>query len=77
MDYNQIARILLVLGALLLFAGAGFYLFSRLNLPSGKIPGDLLLIRENFTCLLPLTSSLIISIVLTVLINILVLLLKK
>jgi hypothetical protein len=77
MDYNHIARILLVLGAILLFAGAGFYLLSRLNIPSGKIPGDLILIRENYTCLVPLTSSLIISILLTILINLIVLFLKK
>ena len=77
MDYNQIARILLILGALILFAGAGFYLLSKINLPAGKLPGDILINGKNFTCLVPLTSSLIISIVLSILINILVTLFKK
>jgi len=77
MEYSQIARILAVLGVVLLIAAGGFYLISRINLPLGKLPGDILISRENFTCLVPLTSSLLISILLTILINLLVTILRK
>jgi hypothetical protein len=77
MDYSQIARILAVLGALFLLAALGFYLFSRIDLPLGRLPGDILISRNNFSCVVPLTSSLIISIILSILINILVKILRK
>ena len=77
MDYSQIARILAVLGAVLLIAAGGFYLISRMDLPLGKLPGDIMISRDNFTCLVPLTSSLLISILLTILINLLVSILRK
>jgi hypothetical protein len=77
MDYSHIARILAILGVILLLAAAGFYLISRLDLPLGKLPGDLLLSRENYTCLIPLTSSLLISILLTILINLIASFLRK
>jgi Protein of unknown function (DUF2905) len=54
-------RTLIVLG--LLIAGVG--LLISLGLPIGRLPGDFTIRRGNFTFYLPLTSSIIASIVLT------------
>ncbi|NOQ40273.1 MAG: DUF2905 family protein [Anaerolineales bacterium] len=74
MDYMNIARVLAVFGLGLLVTAGVFYLLAQLNLPFGKLPGDFVIERGNFTCVIPLISSLIVSILLTILIN---LMLKK
>ena len=55
-------RSLIVLG--LLIAGVG--LLMNLGLPIGRLPGDFTIRRGNFTFYLPLATSIIASIVLTV-----------
>ena len=77
MDFTQIARLLALFGVVLLVAAGLLYLFSRLELPLGRLPGDLIIRRENFTCVIPLATSLILSLVLTLLFNLLVRLLNK
>jgi hypothetical protein len=71
MDLVQIARVLAFFGFSLCIAAGLLYLLSRLNLPSGLLPGDLVISRGNFSCVFPLVSSLLISIILTVLLNLL------
>lgn len=56
-------RLLIIAGLLLLIAGAAWPWLSRL--PFGRLPGDLTIERENFSFHFPLTSCLIISLVLT------------
>jgi hypothetical protein len=72
MDLVQIARVLAIFGAVLLVTAGLLYLLSRLNLPLGLLPGDLVISRGNFTCVFPLLTSLLISIILTVLLNLLI-----
>lgn len=74
MDFMNIARLLAVFGLGLLVTAGVFYLLAQLNLPFGNLPGDFVIERGNFTCVIPLISSLIVSILLTILIN---LMLKK
>jgi hypothetical protein len=54
-------RTLIILG--LLIAGVG--LLINLGLPIGRLPGDFTIRRGNFTFYLPLATSIIASIVLT------------
>jgi hypothetical protein len=74
MDLMNIARVLAVFGLGLLVTAGVLYLIAQLNLPFGNLPGNFVIERENFTCVIPLISSLIVSILLTILIN---LILKK
>jgi hypothetical protein len=74
MDLMNIARVLAVFGLGLLVSAGVLYLIAQLNLPFGNLPGNIVIERENFTCVIPLISSLIVSILLTILIN---LILKK
>ncbi len=54
------AGIIAVVGLLLLFAG-------KLNLPLGRLPGDIIYRGKNTVIYFPLATSLIISIVLSLL----------
>ncbi len=56
-------RLLIVIG--LLIAAAG--LLMTLGLPIGRLPGDFTFRRGNFSFYFPLTTSILVSIVLTLL----------
>jgi hypothetical protein len=77
MPVFSLARWLVALGLVLILAGGIVYLAGRLGLQPGRLPGDLRLERGSLTCLVPLGSSLLISIVLTVLLNLLIRLLNR
>jgi hypothetical protein len=74
---NTLARVLVVMGILLILSGGVVYLFGRFNLPLGKLPGDLRIVRENFTCIFPLTTMIVISVVLTVILNVILRLVNR
>ena len=59
---HDVARALIVLG--LLMAGVGGALLLAPKFPwLGRLPGDLLIQRERFTFYMPLATSLLISLV--------------
>ncbi|MEI8349788.1 MAG: DUF2905 domain-containing protein [Candidatus Omnitrophota bacterium] len=63
---NNIGKALITLGLGITIIGLGFLLFSRLKLPFlGKLPGDILIQKKNFTFYFPLATSLILSAVLS------------
>jgi hypothetical protein len=57
------ARWLIVLGMVLIVAGLLWPWLARLGL--GRLPGDIVIERENFRLYLPITTSILISIVLS------------
>ena len=77
MDLMPIARIVAVFALVLLVVAGLLFLAAKFNISLGKFPGDFVFKRGNFTVAVPLVSSLLISIVITVLLNILFALLKK
>lgn len=66
---NEIGKMLLVFGVIMIIVGA-LLVFSPKIPFLGKLPGDFLYKRDGFTLYFPLATSIIISIVLTVLLNI-------
>ena len=58
------SRTLIVVGIVLVVAGICWPFIGRLGL--GRLPGDILIQRQNFSFYFPLTTSLIVSIVLSV-----------
>ena len=64
-----IARLLIFVGFLLVVIGGLLYVGSRLGF--GTLPGDIVIRRGNFTFYFPLVTSLLLSIILTVLLNLL------
>ncbi len=74
---TSLARVLVILGLILIVLGGLVYLAARINLPLGRLPGDIRIQGNNFTCLFPLATSIILSILLTVILNIIVRILNK
>ena len=77
MNLLQIGKVIMILGAGLLVVGGGVYLAGKLGLPIGELPGDIRIEREGFTCVFPLATSIILSIILTIGFNLLVRWLNK
>jgi hypothetical protein len=77
MELQTLARIVAVFGVVLLVIAGVLYLLDRLDIPFGNLPGDLKFTRGNFTCAVPLVSGLVISVVLTLLLNLILYFLNK
>lgn len=67
---------MIITGAILLALGGVFSLASKVP-GLGRLPGDILIRRENFTFYFPLTTGLIISIILSVVFTLVVRLLNR
>jgi hypothetical protein len=57
------ARTLILIGIVLVAAGLLWPLLDKLGL--GRLPGDILIERDNFTLYIPVTTAILISIVLS------------
>lgn len=58
-------KVLIVLGAVIIVVGIAV----QAGLPLGRLPGDIKVSRGNFTFYSPLVTGILLSIVLTVLLN--------
>jgi len=58
---------IIVLGAILIAAGLLLVLLGRTGIPIGHLPGDITYRRRNFAFYFPLTTSILLSIVLSLL----------
>ena len=58
-------RLLIIAGILLLLAGLAWPWLSKL--PFGRLPGDIIIERENFRLYFPLTTGLLVSLLLSLL----------
>ena len=67
---ESIGRTLMIGGILLFLVGGGIYLSAKLGLPLGRLPGDIRIEGENGSFYFPITSSILVSVVLTVLVNV-------
>jgi hypothetical protein len=77
MSLEPIARILMIAGISLFVIGGLIYLLSRLGINLFQLPGDIRFQSGNVTCLVPLVSTILLSIVLTLILNIVIRYLNK
>jgi hypothetical protein len=61
----NIGRLLIVAGLALVFIGVLFLVFERLNLPFGRLPGDIVYRGKNTTVYVPWVTCLVLSALLT------------
>ena len=61
------ARLLLALAALLALIGGGLLLASKLGIE--RLPGDIVIKRDNFTIYAPIGLMIVLSIALTIVLN--------
>lgn len=76
-EFPSLARVLVLIGLGLTGLGLVVGLLARLGLPLGQLPGDLRVQSGPVTCLVPLASMLILSLVLTLVANLLLRVLNK
>ena len=60
-------KLLLVLGVIIAVVGLTLILLGRTNLPLGRLPGDIVYRGKNTTFYFPLSTSIILSVVVSVL----------
>ena len=62
----ELGKALLGLGVLLVIVGAGLLVAARLGVPLGRLPGDISYRGKNVSVFLPLRTSILLSVVLSV-----------
>jgi hypothetical protein len=71
------ARYLMLGGIVLFLIGGGVYLAAKFGIPLGRLPGDIRIEGEHGSFYFPVTSSILVSILFTVLFNIISRFLQK
>lgn len=77
MSMESIARYLMIGGVILFLVGGGVYFASKFDIPLGRLPGDIRIEGENDSFYFPITSSILVSVVLTIVLNVIIRLIKK
>jgi len=64
--FDSLARMLIVLGIVLALLGGVLLLVEKMPF-LGRLPGDIVIRRQNWSLYFPLTTSIVISVLLTLL----------
>jgi hypothetical protein len=64
---SELGKILISFGAILVALGLALFFLGKTNLPFGRLPGDILYRGKNTTVYLPLATSIVLSVVLSLL----------
>jgi hypothetical protein len=68
---DDLAKLLILFGVVMVVIGGALLLFGRVPF-IGRLPGDITFSQGGFTCFFPLATSILLSIVVTILLNIVV-----
>jgi hypothetical protein len=68
---NDLGRLMMIAGAVLLAAGGLVLLLQRTGINLGRLPGDIRYQSGQFTCLVPIATSILLSVLLTIVLNLL------
>jgi len=74
---ENLGRLLMIGGILLFVIGGLIFLAAKFGIPFGRLPGDIRIERDGSSFYFPLASSILISVVLTILVNIIIRLVRK
>ena len=74
---ESLARTLMLGGILLFLIGGGVYLAAKFGIPLGRLPGDIRIEGANGSFYFPVTTSILVSVVLTIVLNVIVRLFKR
>jgi hypothetical protein len=69
MMVNKMGRLLILVGVMLVILGLIINYFGKIPI-LGKLPGDISIERENFKFYFPITSGILISVLITIIIYI-------
>ena len=62
----DLGKLLLFFGVILVVAGVVLMVFGRMNIPLGRLPGDIVYRGKSTTFYFPLATSILLSVVLSV-----------
>lgn len=68
--YNSLAKTIILFGCFLILIGLGMLLINKIPF-LGQLPGDIVWRKGNFTFFFPLATSLLLSLILTLFLNLL------
>lgn len=77
MDLSSLGKAIVLVGVVLVLAGGLIWLLGRTGLPLGRLPGDLHIQREGMSCYVPIVSMIVVSLLLTLILNIVIRLLNR
>ena len=74
---ENLARYIMLGGIILFLIGGGVYLAAKIGLPLGRLPGDIRIQGENGSFYFPITTSILVSVILTIVLNVIIRWLRK
>jgi hypothetical protein len=77
MDLSTLGKGIVVLGVILVVVGGLFWLLAKIGLPLGRLPGDIHIERGGLSCYVPIVTMILLSVVLTILLNVIIRLLNR
>lgn len=77
MDGSTIGKWIVFLGAGIIVLGVLIWVGSKAGLPIGKLPGDIKVQKEKFALYFPLVTSLLLSLFLTIIVNLIIWLFRR
>ena len=77
MDLSSLGKGIVALGVILVLAGGLLWILGRAGLPLGSLPGDIRIEREGLSCYAPFVSMIFLSLLLTILVNVILRLLNR
>ena len=69
-DFTTIGKVIMGAGGVVIIVGAVFWLIGKFGLPLGRLPGDIHIERGGGTIFIPLATSILLSLLLTLIVNI-------
>jgi hypothetical protein len=69
---ENLARWFVIGGIALILIGGGMYLAARLGIPFGRFPGDIRIERGSGLFYFPIVTSCVLSILLTIILNVII-----
>jgi hypothetical protein len=66
---SSLPKTLFILGGVLVFLGLLIYLFSKVGIEFGKLPGDINLSVKKISFQFPIVTSIALSLILTIILN--------
>lgn len=73
---EPMGRLMVAMGVVLVILGGLVWLLARSEV-FGRLPGDIRIERDGFSCLIPIASSIILSLLLTIVLNLVVRLMNR
>lgn len=65
----ELGKAVLLMGVILVFLGLLLTFAERLPMPIGRLPGDIVIKRDGMTFYFPIVTSLLLSLILTIALN--------